>query len=417
MQPRKVTEHLFPLARAQAGRYLVDRNGQPFLVQGEAAWSLVVQLSREEVLQYLEDRRRRGFNLLMVNLLEHHFSDHPPSNRYGQAPFTRPNDFTTPNEPYFSHVDWVLRQAEAFGFAVLLCPTYLGYDGGDEGWYQEIVKNGAPAMREFGRYVGERYKVFPNIIWLEGGDYRPPDEHLDLVNAVAEGIRERGATQLHSAHWAPEVSASDVKVSGWLDFNTTYTYGVVYEKSLHDYRRELPHLMIESKYENEEGWTPQRLRAQAYYALLTGSFGQVFGNSPIWKFGAGWQAALASPGSVSMTHVRALFEPRRWTDLVPDDRQQVLVGGQGDRGSPDYALLARDKAGALAIAYLPKLRPLEIDLSRLDSGAHARWYDPTNGQFTDARGAGTRERSKFEPPGKNSAGDEDWVLVFESATP
>ena len=37
-------------------RYLVDENSAPFLMQGDAAWSLIVELNETEVEQYLNNR-------------------------------------------------------------------------------------------------------------------------------------------------------------------------------------------------------------------------------------------------------------------------------------------------------------------------------------------------------------------------
>ncbi len=409
----------YPLKVSENRHHLVDQNGAPFLIQGDAAWSLFVQLKREEAAAYLEDRRRRGFNLVMVNLLEHAYADHPPLNAYGQGPFTTPGDFSTPNEPYFSHIDGVLREAGEKGIAVLLCPAYLGFGGGNEGWYQEMLRNGPAKLRDYGRRLGERYRGFDNIVWLEGGDFTPPPEHLELVNAVAEGIKERDRRHLHVAHWSPEVSGAEIQVSGWLDVNSTYTYGPVYVKSLADDQRNdgRPHFLIESRYENEQDWSPARLRAQAYDALLTGAAGHIFGNSPIWKFAAGWREALGSAGSVSMTNVWALFAPRDWTSLVPDTKKEVLVGGAERFGTPAYALAARSKNRDLAIAYLPTTRKIQINLAQLSGPVGARWYDPTSGSFASAAPAPLPANSvvDFRSPGQNSTGDEDWVLVLETA--
>jgi hypothetical protein len=59
----------FPLRRA--GACLVDAAGDAVWLQGEAAWSLVVQLDDAELDRYLADRRARGVNALVVNLIEH----------------------------------------------------------------------------------------------------------------------------------------------------------------------------------------------------------------------------------------------------------------------------------------------------------------------------------------------------------
>jgi hypothetical protein len=408
----------FPLRVSEDHRHVVDRTGAAVFVQGEAAWSLIARLEREDAEAYLEDRRRRGFNLLMVNLLEHHYADNPPANAYGVKPFERDGDFATPNPAYFAHADWVLQRALDKELLILLCPAYLGFEGGEQGWFQEMVQNGPDKLRAYGRFVGARYAGYPNVIWLEGGDYEPPPEHLRLVNAVAEGIKEGGANQLHAAHWSPEVSGAEVPVSGWLDLDTTYTYEPVYLKSLADYRRadNRPHFLLESAYEAERESTPWSLRGQAYHAVLTGAIGHVFGSRDIWAFEPNWTASLASAGSVSMTHVRTLFESVGWPSLEPDQRNRLLVRGIGTSGDREYAVLSSASDGTLAVAYVPTLREIGVDLSTLQKPLRARWYDPSNGTFRDAAlAAGGTGRVAFTPPGKNASGDEDWVLVLEHA--
>jgi hypothetical protein len=417
--PIAIAAPSFPLRLSEDGRYLVDQTGRPFLIQGDAAWSLIAQLSNDGVETYLDDRSRRGFNVIVVNLIEHKFADHAPRDADGQSPFVKAGDFSTPNEAYFAHADWVLRRAREKGIAVLLAPSYLGQHGGDEGWYREMVQNGPEVLRRYGAYVGGRYHAFDNLIWVLGGDFTPPAEGIALVDALADGLRENDPHHLFTAHWDAEDSAQDVALRAKLDLNTTYTYEPVYAKSLADDLRPhaLPHFLIESAYELEHDSTPRSLRAQAYYALLTGAVGQVFGNGKIWGFWS-WRSALGSDGAVSMTNVRALFEPRAWTSLVPDDRNEVLTGGFEPKGANEYALLARSPDGSLAIAYLPAVRPITIALGHLKTPLRARWYDPTSGAYRDAPGSPLTEAipATFQPPGTNAAGDPDWVLVLETAS-
>src|SRR5215472_5637162 len=158
----------YPLHVSTDHRYLVDRSGTPFMVQGDAAWSLISGLTDEEAETYLEARRRLGFNAIIVNLIEHKFRG--PVNRYGEGPFTKPGDFSTPNEKYFEHADSVIRTAREKGIVVFLAPIYLGYIGTDEGWIEELVRNGSEKALAWGRYVGGRYRKFDNIVWIIGGD-------------------------------------------------------------------------------------------------------------------------------------------------------------------------------------------------------------------------------------------------------
>jgi Protein of unknown function (DUF4038) len=73
----------FPLAVSGNHRHLEDSAGAPFLVVGDTAWSLVAQLSEADIDRYLDDRAARGFNAIIVNLLEHKFASRAPANHQG----------------------------------------------------------------------------------------------------------------------------------------------------------------------------------------------------------------------------------------------------------------------------------------------------------------------------------------------
>ena len=336
----------YPLKRGTNPRYLVDQNELPFLIHGDSPWSMMVQLTREETEQFLSNRSGKGFNSIIVNLIEHTFCDNPPFNRYGQPPFTTPGDFATPNPAYFEHVDWVLNKAAEYGIQVFLIPSYLGYGGGFDpgypphGWYQEMVANGAIKLRNYGRFLGQRYKDFDNIVWLQGGDYNPPDKNL--VNAIAEGIREFDSNHLHTVHCAPETSALDYYASEpWLNINNTYTYTNLLGKLRTDYSRTptMPFFLLETIYEGiapdhpERVGTPQDIRRQAYWSIFTGACGQFMGNYPLWRFSSGWQAAMDAGGSYGMANLRRLMDSRSWWTFVPDLNNTIVVEGFGNPNS------------------------------------------------------------------------------------
>jgi Protein of unknown function (DUF4038)/Putative collagen-binding domain of a collagenase len=416
---------VFPLTLAPGKRYLEDARGQPFLIHGDAAWSLIADLSQEDVDRYLEDRHARGFNTLLVSLIEHRYSRNAPANAYGQAPFLTAGDFGTPNEQYFAHADWVLQRAQEKGFLVLLAPAYTGAAGGNEGWYQEMVKNGPAKLRRYGQYLGKRYAKFTNLLWVHGGDYNPPQK--ELVEAIAEGIQEFEPRSLSTAHCGPETAAVDFwGGEPWLQVSNVYTYKPVYLAALDHFDRHktTPFFLIESSYENEHGSTEQLLRTQAYQAILSGAMGQVFGNNPIWHFdGRGlfrargsWREQLGSRGAISMTHLRALFETMPWWTLEPDTDHRLLKGDHqsGESG----AVAARSADGSLAIVYLPTIRNLTLDLRELGGGdVSMRWYDPANGQYTDIAASDfeTREMQTvtIRPRANNSSGSGDWVLILK----
>src|SRR5579864_9150263 len=93
---------VYPLAISGNGQYLVDQNGQPFFIDGDAAWSLIAQLSDGDKDTYLANRQAHGVNMVIVNLIEHLYATNAPKDVYGNAPFTG-KTFTTPNDAYFQH--------------------------------------------------------------------------------------------------------------------------------------------------------------------------------------------------------------------------------------------------------------------------------------------------------------------------
>jgi hypothetical protein len=234
-----------------------------------------------------------------------------------------------------------------------------------------------------------------------------------------------------SAHCEPDHSAvDDYSGGGWLDFNTTYTYGIVHVRLLRDYNRTpvTPFVLIESSYEGEHNSSAVQIRRQAYWSILCGGFGHVFGNNPIWhfdtpgvfaQFSSGvlpaskitWQHAMDLPGSVSMEFWGKLFRSRNWYDLVPDQKHEVVTSGLGEFNGLDYVAAARTPDGSTLIAYLPTSRSVSVEMSKLAAKeAKAWWYDPRNGKAAAAGTYPASGRLEFTPPEEG-----DWVLVLDDA--
>jgi Protein of unknown function (DUF4038)/Putative collagen-binding domain of a collagenase len=401
----------YPVKTSENHRHLVTQSGDPYLVQGDAAWSLISGLTKEEAEVYLEDRRQKGFNSIIVNLIEHKFRG--PVNRYGEGPFKTPGDFSTPNEKYFEHADWVIHKAGEKGLQVFLAPIYLGYIGTEEGWIEEALRNGPEKCRDWGRYVGKRYAGFDNLVWLIGGD-RNPEKAREDVDAVVQGIKEFDRRHIVTAHCHPENSAIDqYQQEGWLDLNTTYTYEIVHRSLLNDYHRDpvMPFVLIESSYEGEHNSSPVQIRRQAYWAVLCGATGQFMGNRPIWLYDRGWETALNSTGSQDMTRLTTLFRSRPWWDLVPDDKHEVVVDGLGEFRGLDYLAAARTPDGGTVIAYFPTPRIITVEMSKISGKeAAAWWYNPRSGKADSIGRIATTGKHQFTPPGEG-----DWVLVLDDA--
>ncbi len=414
------------------GRYLVDQKGDPFLVVGDSPWSLIAQLDEADIERYLRDRQNKGFNSLIVNLLEHKFATNAPRTRAGLAPFNKPGDFSTPNNAYFDFAHRVIERAGEHGMVVWLAPAYLGYNGGDEGFFREIKAGGREKLRAYGKFLGERFRDLPNLVWMLGGDYTPEKSDQWTVTDLAEAIRADDPTHLMTAHHSPGSSA--VAAFGeqpWLDLNTVYNY----EKALsgpllaeYDRKPVRPFVLLETTYEGEHDSTPDQIRRQAYWAMLSGACGQFFGNNPLWHFdGPGlypatmtWQQALDSTGSNDLARLRKLFANLPWPELAPEQGHVILTGGYGEGTAT--ALTAWTGDGKLAVIYIPSTgtvaRELTIAMDRLAPPLTARWYNPARGGFSEVEGSPFRDQAahRLATPGDNGSGANDWVLLLDART-
>jgi hypothetical protein len=410
---------IFPLHIEAGKRYLIDAQGHPFHMQGDSPWDLVAQLTDSEIEMYLNDRQARGFDAVLVELMEHmNWSplSHAPNNAYGDPPFNTPGDFATPNEAYMAHLEAMLQKARDRGIVVLLTPAYMGDGGGSQGWYAEMQANGPAKLRAFGQYLATRFRSYDNIIWVHGGDFTPPEN--DLMRAIAEGIRDVDTKWLHTFHGDRQTSALGFLGTSepWLSLNDIYTDAeTVTGNAFAEYNRStMPFFLIEDEYESNTG-NGHLVRLQAYQAMLSGATGHLMGNDPVWYFGPGWQTYLDSYGARTVGKMRALYEARSWWLLQPDTGNTLLTAGAGSGSTRAVASLASDRS--FALLYTPDIRALTVSLAQL-AGPHvsARWYDPANGTYTTVTGSPFTASSSrvFNPGSTNSDAESDWVLVLES---
>jgi hypothetical protein len=406
-------EVVFPLRVDPGGRHLVDQRGVPFLIHGDTPWSLTHNLTFEEAVRYMTVRKEQGFDTLMVSVPDAYDPDGGKTyspDRYGQQPFVG-DDISAPNEAYWAHVDRVFKEAERRGFLLLVAPAYLGAD--EDGYVDLLKKAGPPKCRAYGLWIGRRYRPLANVAWVHGGDRNPWDVR-DEVRAIAQAIREVDDRHLHTAHWANGTAAFDYfGDEGWLDLNSSYTYGPVAWRILADRDTQPPRptFLIETHYENDFGGkTAEDVRAYPYRAILSGAAGHLFGNKPLWYCGRGWEQALDSPGARYMTNVIALFRSRPWYDLEPDRRHQFVVEGHWESGADGGVQTAVTRDRTTLISYLPAGRPqVRVDLDQFPGRQlRAHWFNPRAGTATPIEPFGRSGSHVFAVPAEG-----DWVLVLD----
>jgi len=454
---------VFPLKLSQNRRYLVDQKGAPFFIVADSPQGLMGRLTEKEAEDYFADREARGFNTLgwiNVACAGHDY----PENTYaatpdGIRPFTAflsgGSDYTfydlsKPNEAYFVRLDHMLELATKHHFAVFFDPIET------IGWLPTLRRNGVQAAYQYGQFLGRRYGRYPNVLWMNGNDFRTWHAGQDgalleaaksglrsfvhtwrsrdddaLVQAVAKGIKAAAPWQLQTLELEPSTSSSfdDPAWKNLIDINGTYTYFPAYLQTLHSYDQQpiAPTFLMESRYEFDHGdippddGTPYNLRKEEYWATLSGGTGQFFGNAEVWPFKSDWREKMDTVGVEQVTYWKNLFLSLSWQDLIPDQEGAILRSGAGSpcdlRSSVagcDRAVAARSADGSLVVVYIPTSRTIRVNLGVLSQVVHASWFDPSSGTYQAVSGRTFQNSGSQDltPPGKNRSGDGDWVLVL-----
>jgi hypothetical protein len=407
----------WPLRINQAGQYLEDRDGIPFLVVGDTAWSMAAQLDRTEVVTYLNNRQSKGFTAIIVNVIEHAFAQNPPNNYANEHPFsTGSSDWSVPNESYWTHIDYILEEAKSRDIVVFLFPAYVGFGCGDQGWAMDMIGQTDTDMTQYGEFLGNRYKDQGNLIWVSGGDAPCGDcpPLCSRVSAVVTGIKNYDTQHLHTAHSSRYRSAMDDYNESWLNINSTYSDSSSPANDIkHDYDRSgaKPFFFIEGFYEGESANSSIDLEKQFFAPYLGGALiGHFFGNNPIWLFDPGWDGnfGIDSPGSRVTSNMGKLMRSRAWWRMKPDYNNALVVSGKGLITDPDYKSAAKTSDGETAIIWFPASTEIAVDLSEMrGTQTKAWWWDPADNSATLIGTYATGGTENFKPD------NSEMVLILD----
>ncbi len=418
-------------------RFLEYDDGTPFFYLGDTAWELFHRLNRDEADLYLSNRAEKGFTVIQAVVLAERDGLTDP-NAYGHLPLVD-KDPTQPVEAYFEHVDYIVNKAEELGLIIGMLPTWGSY--WSENNPNRKIFNPENA-RDFGEFLGKRYKDEP-IIWILGGDHNIHTEsERETVEAMARGLRagDDGNHLITFHPRGPGLSSDYFHDAEWLDFNMVQS-----SHGAHDHDNGLfieqdyalspakPTLDGEPRYENipvgfyfdgfnrQDWFDDDDCRQAAYWALLAGACGHTYGNNSIWQMYTPdidgvlwahipWHEAIHHPGSLQMKYVRKLFESRPFQLLQP--AQDIILDGPSFGGAKIRAALASD--GSFAFIYSPRGERFTINRDVIKSNRKKEiWYNPRYGIFFPIHGSDTAGIQTYTPP-TNGRGN-DWILIVEDA--
>ncbi|MFT4154217.1 glycoside hydrolase family 140 protein [Parafilimonas sp.] len=425
------------------GHYLQYEDGTPFFWLGDTGWELFHRLSKEEIETYLENRRQKGFNVIQAVVLAE-FDGLKRPNYYGELPLKN-LDPGQPNEKYFELIDWTLKNALQKNMFIGLLPTW-----GDKvtpGWGTGPVIFDSVNAYAYGKWMGNRYKDYPNIIWILGGD-RPAltekDNWLPVWRAMAKGITEATRHQCIITYhpWGGESSTSQwIHNEPWPDINMMQSgHGAGHDVEVWEWiarDRALqpvkPTLDAEPNYEDHPvnpwpKWNPDSgyfraydVRKQIYRSVFAGACGVTYGHHAVWQFMSareelvnyadrGWLNAIDRPGAFQAGYLKRLIESRPMLQRIPDEN--LIADGQGSKGNHIESFHA---AGySYAMIYMPVGKTIRVNTSGFKHTIIAWWFNPRDASVQKAGAFNPSETISFTSP--TTGMENDWVLVLDDSS-
>ncbi|HEY8098248.1 MAG TPA: DUF4038 domain-containing protein [Methylobacter sp.] len=367
---------------------------------------------------------------------------------------TQSPDFTYPNSAYWDRLVTFIDSRYKEGILVLLFPCYIGFAGGDEGWMVELSANdavtgagglaGQPYVDaskskawNYGAFIATRFAPYPNILWIMGGDYGSGGNsgifttgQKTAVDNLMQGMKSVGGTRsiLFTAHWSRGSLASSVTLTNSFDLESVYTDTTPANECRSGWSNSpaAPAFNIENEYESAAAGSAPYRKYQ-WWSVTCGS-GLVYGQdgaNPLYFFRSGWQSQLSTQTALDVARLIIFIQSLPWWTLVPSGlvngaftQKNIITANGSTSGQQDYISATADAAGTTCVAYIPPawaLTNFTVDMTVMRGTTTAQWFDPTNGTYTlissSLVNTGTHT---FTPPGTNSAGDTDWVLLMTS---
>ena len=275
----------------------------------------------------------------------------------------------------------------------------------------------------YGQYLGKRYKDFDNIIWVMGGDRNPRD---GTRKGRLDRSRDPGIRQAPLIHCPCQFGAFHARA-----VRKRRVAELQFLLSLSDRSRETcpritttspSYQLFSSNRVMKGSTTPPKCRSAGrptgrFFAAVSATFLAIIpcGTSrarSLYPIEGTWQQAMDLPGSQSMMHWGRLFRSRRWFDLVPDQKHEVVTAGIGE-------FLGNRLFGGWPHARRQYRDCLHAD-PKDDHGGHEQGFRrtsrrlvvrPRSGRVTEAGEFPTAGMREFTPPAEG-----DWVLVLDDAS-
>ncbi len=204
------------------GHYLTYGDGEPWFYLGNTAWEITWKSHQDEAMQYISDRKRKGFSALQIVVMSHQrIEEFGVRNSQGNTFFLN-NDFSLLNPRYFDYLDWIVKTANDSGIVVVLAPLWAWMNElhFDPKYIPFFLTNEQSLL--LARYAGARYAGY-NVMWIVAGDnwYDTPQQKAfwsEFAHTLRAANGNRQLVTLHAHGYGASFDYFDNNTD-WLDFH------------------------------------------------------------------------------------------------------------------------------------------------------------------------------------------------------
>jgi hypothetical protein len=332
------------------------KDGKPFFYLADTAWTAFSNPSIEEWEEYLDYRRKQGFNAIQINILTQWDGGEPDTGLY---PFKVDSegkfDFYSINEEYFKRAQVLLDMACKKGFTPALIVLWGNYVKGT--WISDMNPTNIMPMdvvKSYTEYVVKMFSPY-NPIYMASGDTNfGSEDATQYYLTVMETIKSLSPDSLVTLHIGGELDVQPnmpefITNSPHYDF---YLYQSGHNKTTQDncykmakafYEKPVKHPVINGEpcYEGHYfggkygRYNDFDIRKATWQSLLSGAKagftygahgmwlwfreGKAFGNVGYGGKPTPWQVALRYKGAWDAGFAKYIFETYNLFNIEPKD--------------------------------------------------------------------------------------------------
>lgn len=413
----------------------------PFFLLADTAWTLFQKMTFEDSKIYIKNRSIKKFTAIAAVLVN--FQSTQKSSQFSDIPNHDLTEMLKPEyEHYWQHINNVVHYAEKCGMYMMLLPVW-----GSVMKSGKLNKNNCDV---YTRFLINRFARFKNIIWVLGGDIRG-DMGYDVWNHMGTLFKSDDPLRLISFHpFGRTCSSYWFQKQDWIDFHMFQSghrrtdqrllnewdeansnepwYGeasYLYVENNINRHPKRPILDGEPSYEMipqglhnpaEPYWESKHARRYAYWSVLSGSAGHVYGHNAIIQFyGTGsdpvygvketWNVGIHDLGSAHMTILIDLLYEVDFTQC--QTMKQILHSPSTN--NPDDVNIAFGNDTYILI-YIFNGTAFDITLQGC---FNAYWIDPMSGIKSYFSKINANENIVHLIPPDKKTDSSDWLLLLK----